>query len=422
MIVDGDLHIHSHYSKAVSKLMTFPIIAENAKLKGLNLVGTGDSLNPHWEKELLKHSKPIDDGTFEVNGVKFILTCEVEDKRRVHHLLIFPTLSQVREFREKVKIYSTNIESEGRPNLNLTAEEIAEMANELDILIGPAHAFTPWTSLYKEYDSLKDAYGDAKIDFLELGLSADSDMADMIKAHHSIPYLSNSDAHSPNPHRLGREFNRFEVKDVTFEEIRKAIKGVGGRKIMLNAGLDPRLGKYHLTACSRCYTKYTLQDAVSLSWKCPKCGGIIKKGVRDRILELADTSEKPKDRPPYVRLAPLAEIIAMVLGKGIESKAVKLLWNRFLREFGSEIRVLIDLPIESIASVHEGVAKAIWAYRNNKLIIVPGGGGKYGEIRIPEEILKAKIEDLNSIEISEEKPSCRNLSRGPCFNILKIKR
>lgn len=413
MIVDADLHIHSRYSKAVSKAMTIPNLAENARFKGFEMVGTGDILNPNWEKELLKYTKKVDEGTYERNGIRFLLTTEVEDTRRVHHVLIFPNIETVREMRERLKPYSSDIESEGRPHLTLSAAEIADIANELDVLIGPAHAFTPWTSLYKEYDSLKEAYNGAKIHFLELGLSADSEMADMIKAHHKLTYLSNSDAHSPMPHRLGREFNRFEVNEATFEEIRKAILK-RGRKIVLNAGLDPRLGKYHLTACSRCYTKYSLEEAKAFRWKCPKCGGRIKKGVRDRILELADTTERPKDRPPYLHLAPLAEIIAMVLGKGVETKAVRLVWERFLREFGSEIRVLVDVPVEELAKVHEEVAKAVWAYRKGKLIVISGGGGKYGEIKLPDEVRNARIEDLETIEVEvpnvEEKPKQRSIT------------
>ncbi len=413
MQVDADLHIHSRYSKAVSKSMTIPNLAENARFKGLGIVGTGDILNPKWEEELLKYAKKVDEGTYERNGVRFILTAEVEDSRRVHHVLIFPSIGTVCEMRELLRKHSPDIETEGRPHLDLSAAEIAEMANDLGVLIGPAHAFTPWTSLYKEYNSLKEAYDGAKIQFLELGLSADSEMADMIKAHHKLTYLSNSDAHSPMPHRLGREFNRFEVEEATFEEIRKAILKRGGRKIVLNAGLDPRLGKYHLTACSRCYTHYTLAEAKAFKWKCPKCGGRIKKGVRDRILELADTEERPRDRPPYLRLAPLAEIISMVIGKGVETKAVRLIWERFLREFGSEIKVLVDVPVKELAKIHEDVAKAVWAYRNGKLIVIPGGGGKYGEIRLPEEIRSASIDELGSVEVSlpaEEKPRQRSIT------------
>lgn len=403
MLIDADLHIHSRYSKAVSKLMTFSILADNARLKGLGVVGTGDILNPQWEKELLKTAQKVDEGTYEIKGVRFVLTAEVEDNKRVHHLLIFPSTNAVREMRETLKPYSKDIESEGRPHVSLSAAEIADLANDMDILIGPAHAFTPWTALYKEYNNLKEAYGDAKIHFLELGLSADSYMADRIKAHHKLTYLSNSDAHSPMPHRLGREFNRFELQDVTFEEIRKAILKRGGRRIVLNAGLDPRLGKYHLTACSKCYIKYKLEDAKRLNWRCEVCGGVIKKGVHDRILELADTNERPKDRPPYLHLAPLAEIISMVIGKGVETKSIKAIWERLLREFGSEINVLVDAPIEAMAKIiGEDIAKAIWAFRNEKLIVIPGGGGKYGEIRLPEEIKKAKLEEIESVEIKQK--------------------
>ncbi len=399
MIADGDLHIHSRYSKAVSTAMTIPNLTHHASFKGLMIVGTGDILNPQWERELIENAKRVEEGTYERNGVRFLLTAEVEDSRRVHHVLIFPSIETVHEMRERLRPYSNNIDTEGRPHLNLSAAETAELANDLDVLIGPAHAFTPWTSLYKEYKSLKDAYKNTKIHFLELGLSADSEMADMIKAHHRLTYLSNSDAHSPMAHRLGREFNRFKVEEVTFDEVRKAILKRGGRKIVLNAGLDPRLGKYHLTACSRCYTKYSLEEARALRWKCPKCGGRIKKGVHDRILELKDTDERPKDRPPYLRLAPLAEIIAMVIGKGVETKAVRLIWEHFLKEFGSEIRVLVDVPVESLARVHEEVAKAVWAYRRGKLIVIPGGGGKYGEIKLPEEVRAARIDELESLEV-----------------------
>ncbi|WP_297465527.1 TIGR00375 family protein, partial [Thermococcus sp.] len=376
-------------------------------------VGTGDILNPKWEGELLRYARKVDEGTYERNGIRFLLTTEVEDERRVHHVLIFPGIETVRDMRERLRGYSRDIETEGRPRVNLSAAEIADMANELDVLIGPAHAFTPWTSLYKEYDSLKEAYGNAKVQFLELGLSADSEMADMIRAHHKLTYLSNSDAHSPMPHRLGREFNRFEVEEVTFEEIRKAILKRSGRRIVLNAGLDPRLGKYHLTACSRCYAQYSLGEAKAFHWKCPRCGGRIKKGVRDRILELADTEERPKDRPPYLHLAPLAEIIAMVIGKGVETKSVRLIWERFLRDFGSEIRVLVDVPVDALAGVHEEVAKAVWAYREGRLIVIPGGGGKYGEIRLPEEIKNASIDELESVEVSlaeEEKRRQRSIT------------
>ncbi|MGB9778652.1 MAG: DNA helicase UvrD, partial [Candidatus Bathyarchaeales archaeon] len=48
----ADLHIHGRYSRATSDKMHIEEIARFAKIKGLNLVGTGDFTHPKWLKEL----------------------------------------------------------------------------------------------------------------------------------------------------------------------------------------------------------------------------------------------------------------------------------------------------------------------------------------------------------------------------------
>ena len=53
------------------------------------------------------------------------------------------------------------------------------MVKEYGCLIGPAHAYSPWTGMYKSFDSIYDCYGKAP-DFVELGLSADTFMADTV--------------------------------------------------------------------------------------------------------------------------------------------------------------------------------------------------------------------------------------------------
>ena len=144
-------------------------------------------------------------------------------------------------------------------------------------------------------------------DFLELGLSADSDMADTIEELQEISFSTNSDAHSPWPHRLGREFNEIDVQKINFKNIKDAVLN---QKITANYGFDPRLGKYHATACSKCYTKYSIEDAIKMKMKC-RCGGRIKKGVDYRIHELSKWKKPhhPPHRPPYIHILPLAEII-----------------------------------------------------------------------------------------------------------------
>ncbi|MFH1404197.1 MAG: TIGR00375 family protein [Candidatus Altiarchaeota archaeon] len=379
-----DFHIHSRYSGGVSDEMTLPVIAGQAVLKGLDVVATGDALHPKW----LGHMKEIlseEDGLYCAKGfnTRFIVQTEVEDVRRVHHVIILPSISAAESLAESLASHSPNISSDGRPNVRLTGEEIVDYAREVGGLVGPSHAFTPWTAVYKEYDSLPECYGGnmKHIHFMELGLSADSQMADRIEELQGLTFMANSDCHSPWPHRLGREFNRLGLRGLSFTEIRKAIIREGGRSFALNAGLDPREGKYHVTACSRCYLKFRDKDVVELKRRCPECGGIIKKGVESRIGELAawDKPRHPGHRPPYMHVVPLAEVVSLAVGvKNLQAKKVKAEWDRIVGALGSEINVLVDADLADVRKVNPKVAEIIGLFRSGRMKYVAGGGGNYG--------------------------------------------
>jgi len=323
----------------------------------------------------LKESQEDSETGASVDGCNFVLTAEVEDRKRVHHLIILPSIESAQAIREKLK--SNNLDADGRPRVRMTGAEIIDIVHEFDAIMGPSHAFTPWTSLYKEYDSIYDCYS-KEPDFLELGLSADSDMADRIKELQEIPFLSNSDAHSPWPHRLGREFNQFEIKELTFNALKDTVRK---RSIRANYGFDPCLGKYHKTACTRCYKIYDIETAKKMKMKCP-CGGTIKKGVDYRISEISDWNEPhhPPHRPPYIHVLPLAEIISLVYGKGVTTVFVQKIWKELVERFGSEIEVLIYAPLKDIEKIDPKIAQVLKSFREKTLKIVPGGGGKYGEI------------------------------------------
>jgi len=389
MIINADLHIHSLYSGATSDKMNIETISLEAPRKGIDVMATGDCLHSGWIKEI-KACNVIDDGTFEMNGTRFILSTEVEGRHRVHHLLYFTCFSAIEDFKEKIKPYSKNLETDGRPNVDLSGEEIASLAKDFDVLVGPAHAFTPYTAIYAYHPSLTDCYGDLTdyVSFVELGLSADSDYADKIQELHRLTFLTNSDCHSPHPVRLAREFNRFEVNDATFDEIKKAILRIGGNKPVLNVGLPPQEGKYNESACISCYTHYSLEEAIRRRWKC-SCGKRIKKGVRDRVEERANfrEPEHPDHRPPYLHLIPLTEIITKAVGQHTPfTKTVTRRWEELVSAFENEITILIDADINDITrTTTPAIAEAIQAFREKKVRIIPGGGGKYGSIELPEE-------------------------------------
>ena len=117
ILINADLHIHSRFSMSTSKFMTFETLAVEAPKKGVHLIGSGDCLHPIWFKELSNLDK-ISDGTFQLNDVKFLATAEVQAEKRVHHLIIFPSLGSVEQFREKTKKKSKNLETDGRPHIH----------------------------------------------------------------------------------------------------------------------------------------------------------------------------------------------------------------------------------------------------------------------------------------------------------------
>ncbi len=378
MIINADLHIHSKYSMATSKNMAPDAIVPQAKLKGLDLVATGDALHQKYLNELEKLFKQSENGIFTVkndeDNCKFILTSEVEDLKRVHHLILIPSFEAAYNIRDELK---GSLDSDGRPRVRMNGAEIMDVTHAHGCLIGPSHAFTPWTSIYKAYDSVVDCYG-KKPDFLELGLSADTEMADHIEELQDIPFLTNSDAHSPWPHRIGREFNEIEIDNLTFKGVSRAILD---KKIKANYGFDPRLGKYLKTGCSRCYQIYDIEEALNLKMRCP-CGGMIKKGVDYRIYELStwDEPHHPEHRPPYIHILPLAEILSLIYGKGVTTVFVQKIWKELVQKLGTEIDVLIHASLEGIEKVDPKLTSAIQAFRDNTLQIRPGGGGKYGKI------------------------------------------
>lgn len=380
MIINADLHIHSKYSMATSKNMTPSIIARESQKKGLNLIATGDALHSKWLEELentlvqIKHT-----GIYQLSNQQynthFIATTEVEDSDRIHHLIILPSIDTAYEMRDEFT--TKNIDADGRPKIRMKADEIIEIAHKYNCIIGPAHVFTPWTGLFKAYDSITDCY-QGKPDFVELGLSADTYLADRISQLHQYTFLTNSDSHSPWPHRIGREFNRIQINELSFNSLKNSIKN---NNIIANYGFNPKMGKYHETGCIKCYKQYDIEDALNNHMKCT-CGGRIKKGVKSRIDELSnyEIPKHPHNRPDYHYILPLAELLSTIYSKGITTKYVQSRYNNLIATLGDEISILLDVPLEEIYEIDKDLSGIINSYRNNSLKVIAGCGGKYGQV------------------------------------------
>ena len=430
---NADLHIHSPHSIAVSKALNLDTMIETSRKKGLDVLGTGDVLQPDW-LNYLKHNLHKDgEGSFSYKNTYFILQSEIEDKESIHHVVLFPDFDTVYEIQKKLTSYSKNIKDEwgGRPRVNLSPVDLVDLITDYGAIIGPAHAFTPFKAIFRQnkFKSLEDCYEGStkKVSFLELGLSANTELADRLDSLKDISFLSNSDAHSESPRSLGREFNKFEIEFPNFEEILLALKRKDGRKIVLNVGLHPKLGKYYNMFCSKCrrrvifkeskdqpdmiLNRYKITDDFIIIYgnnpemikhdfiekvaknkmTCPACkqqddkNYKIKLGVSERIdvISTYKAPNHPPHRPRYINAVPLFDIIRSIKGiKSVTSKTVIKEYENIIDRLGTEYHILVDLPLETIEKYNSNIASVIKAMRNDEINYTPGGGGTYGQIKL----------------------------------------
>jgi len=380
----ADLHIHigSARNRAVkitaSRRMDLrTIIFDDAPRKGLDIIGivdAGSTLVSYEIEEMLAAGEltELKEGGFLArNGVLLIAACEIESREGVHLITYLPNLQSIRNWQKYIKNRVHNMQlSTQKVDTNII--DIIKLSIDLEGIFCPAHAFTPHKGVYGMWtDNLASKLGSdfEYIKVLEIGLSADSNMADLLAETKNFTLISNSDAHSsPN---IGREFNRLCMKTNNFQELKLCLENKNGRRVAANYGLHPRLGKYHRTFCPVCGTIIENDPPVTA---CSSCGNSkIIMGVLDRICIIKDydTPDHPSGRPPYYYRIPLKDL------PGIGP----MTYNKLLG-VTNEIELMEHTTIEDIIQVGgEKAADIINAMRQGRLSIVAGGGGKYGKVR-----------------------------------------
>jgi uncharacterized protein (TIGR00375 family) len=419
----ADLHIHSRYSRATSPRMSINEIARFAKIKGLNLIGTGDFTHPKWLKEIQENLVPEPNtNLYKVaskadSPVHFMLTTEVctifnfENKvKKVHHVILTPTMETAVQINDALKRYG-DLGADGRPLLNMVAPQLVEevMATSGENMVFPAHVWTPWFSVFgafSGFDSIEECYQDMTkhIHALETGLSSDPPMNWRLSRLDRFALVSNSDCHSFWPWRIGREANVFELERMSYQEIVKAILSKDPARFKFTIETNPAYGKYHWTGHRNCNVSLSPQEAQKFGNICPVCRRKLTKGVEQRVEELADrpANFRPNNAPGFMRLLPLSEIIAAVLGAGSPStQAVWKIYNLLVGKFGDEYTVLIDASKDVLTEVVDApIADAVLRVREGSVSVVPGYDGVYGKLVLgvggsAEKPRKERVQQLN---------------------------
>ncbi len=391
----ADLHVHIGRSEngkpikiTAARSLNFANIAKECyDKKGIQVVGIIDCASPYVIEDIEKFLKTgeayeiADGGIIYKDKVCIILGSEIETSEinengktgSAHNLCYFPHLENIKAFSREMSGYISNITLSSQ-RACISAYKLIDIVEKYNGILIPAHAFTPHKSFYGNCTSrleriFKEKFN--KIFALELGLSADTELADHISELETRTFITNSDAHSLP--KIAREYNKMLLEDISFKELLKALKNEEGRKVVANYGMDPKLGKYHRTYCETCEKQIEGEPPIT---ECPFChGNNITMGVLDRIITISDKKESksPKNRPPYIYQVPLTFV------PGLGNKTIE----KLLSNFGNEMNILHKLSEDDLeAVVGEKIANTIISAREGKVSIHSGGGGVYGKIEV----------------------------------------
>lgn len=394
----ADFHIHSKYSRATSQDMDIEHISEWARLKGIDLMGTGDFTHPDWLKGLESKLENVEYGFYKHNNIFYMLTAEVNNiyfktgkTRKIHNIIFAPSFDMAKEINKFLASYGS-LFSDGRPILSAPCEEMVKKLSAIspDIFVVPAHAWTPHFALFganSGFDSIEECFGDMtdKIYAIETGLSSDPAMNWRWSRLDKVSLMSNSDAHSPS--KIGREANVFSEK-FGYKELIEILKKRDASKFLYTIEFYPQEGKYHWDGHKKCNARLSPKEAAELNYRCPKCGAKITVGVMHRVEKLCDRPEGfiLENVPGFRNVIPLVEIIAGAMSKGVLSLAVEKEYNTLLAKLGTEFSILLELPDEKLKKAcPERIADAIISARNGNVEINPGYDGEYGKVRVLEK-------------------------------------
>lgn len=410
MKIISDLHIHSRFSRATSAQLNIENLEKYAKIKGLNLLGTGDFTHPEWLKELKDKLKEDETGILRTKtNFPFMLQTEIsliytqENKgRRVHLVILARNLDIVNQVTDYLKKIG-RVDYDGRPIFNKSCIEVTEALKNIDneIEIIPAHAWTPWFSLFGSmsgFDSVEECFKDQTkhIHALETGLSSNPTMNWRLSQLDKYALVSFSDLHSFWPWRIGREATIFELKELAYKGIINALRTKEGLSGTIE--VDPNYGKYHFDGHRNCKICMNPKDSIKIKNICPKCRRPLTIGVLHRVEELADREEgfKPKGAKPFHSLIPLSEIISALAGSPLASKKTWEIYHILINKFQNEFNILLEAKQEELTKiVDERIAEAIIKNREGKMTIQPGFDGEYG---------KPLFSKKDKIEVKAEKP------------------
>lgn len=415
-----DLHIHSHFSRATSKDSTIEGLYYWGKIKGINIIGTGDFTHPEWFVEMQEKMEPAEGGLYKLkdeiakeidktlpesvknNIIRFVLTVEIStiyskggQVRKLHQCIVVPNFETASFINSKLNQIG-NLKADGRPILGMDSKDLLAITLEShkDSLFFPAHIWTPWFAMFGSksgFDSIKEAFEDlaSEIKAIETGLSSDPFMNWRLEELRNRAIISNSDAHSPQ--KLGREATVIDCQ-LDYNQIINAIK-TNDKRLIGTIEFFPQEGKYHYDGHRACNIKFTPEETKEHNGICPVCHRHVTVGVNYRVNEIASypVENIHKNGKTVEYIIPLPEIIAEMQGKRVGTKGVTEEYQRIYSSLGDEFSILRSMPTSEIRKKgFSELANVIDRMRKGDVYIEPGYDGVYGVIKLFQDDTERK--------------------------------
>ena len=239
-----DLHIHTVLSPCGDLEMSPSNIVSIARNRGLDIIGITDHNSTKQCELVWKLGRS--------SGLTVIPGCEMTSREEVHCLGLFEDFDAMRMFQSfldqhlivipnKPLLFGYQLVVDEDENimeevvnylgasLDVSIEEIEQKVHELSGIFIPAHIDRPRNSLFSQLGFFPP---ELRVDALQISKNTEeAAIRKEFRISEEITVVKFSDAHFPDD--LGKIFTIFEMESPSFGEIRKALHGVDGRKILI---------------------------------------------------------------------------------------------------------------------------------------------------------------------------------------------